>query len=94
MAISLLLGMAQIITQPASPSKDLMWEKVGSLCDEFNGFFNKNKWFNYHSQWEGRLPSKFKRPDKNGNNSNVFTTSGKLALRSTLHKDPKKVKNR
>ncbi|WP_010178845.1 T9SS type A sorting domain-containing protein [Aquimarina agarilytica] len=86
------LNSLQVFAQPAAP-KGFEWSPVWGLTDEFNGFLNRERWYNYHPGWPGRLPSLFKKPDSKGNNPNVFTTNGKLALRSTLHKDPKKVKN-
>lgn len=82
-----LCSIAIVNAAPPKPPKGFKWVLVDTLSDEFDGQrLNRKKWRNYHPSWSGRKPSKFKK-------SNTFLKGGKLHLRSTLKRDPSKVKN-
>lgn len=72
------------IAQPQPPSGK-KWVKVETLSDEFNGNeLDPQKWDNYHPNWSGRLPSKFKK-------GNAYVKDGNLCLESGMAKHPSTV---
>ena len=67
---------ALLFADPPEPPAGKHWEPVESLTDEFNGnAIDAGKWYDYHPNWSGRLPSLFKK-------GNAFVRDGKLLLRN------------
>ena len=65
-----------VFANPPEPPAGKHWEPVPSLTDEFNGTaIDTNKWYDYHPNWSGRVPSQFKK-------GNSFVENGNLLLRN------------